>query len=593
MEKIRLIIWDMDETFWNGTLSEGEVQIPNRNIQVIKELTDRGIINSICSKNDFNPVKRELEKAGIWDLFVFPKISWNPKGPQIKALVEQIKLRPETILFIDDNITNLEEAKFHVPSINVAGPEIIPTILESENFIGKDDSKHSRLKQYKILEEKATDELKYANNHDFLLHSNINVVINYDCLKDVDRIWELNQRTNQLNFTKNRVDIEEIERIIKSPEYKCATIKVSDNYGEYGIVGFAAFSNGSLEHFYFSCRTIGLGIEQYVYYKFGSPDITIVGEVASGLEKDYCPDWINILGNNQTKANDTTVKNNGKVLIMGGCDLEQTAFYLEQTGLKFEKQFNYLANRRFECHPEALENLRNSIELSKSEKLDIISECPFYDNQVFENKIFSDSFDVIVFSPLIDMSNGVYRRKKDNVYVVYGNCDFPTLHGNGYMTDKEQQGFREKYEFVGHTDVNRFKENLRFLCNQISPNTKIIFINGSEQFINNPLEPNRHVLHKELNKVIAEIVKEYKNSYLLDINQFITSDLCHTDTIRHYERQIYYSLALTIIDLLKKTGAITSNNISIENLKKNKIDYRVRLKKYLRKLGLLRFFYKK
>lgn len=26
--KIKLVIWDLDETLWNGTLSEGEVVLP-------------------------------------------------------------------------------------------------------------------------------------------------------------------------------------------------------------------------------------------------------------------------------------------------------------------------------------------------------------------------------------------------------------------------------------------------------------------------------------------------------------------------------------------------------------------------------------
>ena len=51
--KVKLIIWDMDETFWNGTISEGDVCTPLEHINMIKELTDRGIMNSISSKNDY------------------------------------------------------------------------------------------------------------------------------------------------------------------------------------------------------------------------------------------------------------------------------------------------------------------------------------------------------------------------------------------------------------------------------------------------------------------------------------------------------------------------------------------------------------
>lgn len=48
--KIKLVIWDLDETLWNGTLSEGEVVLPKDNKNLILRLTDLGIVNSICSK---------------------------------------------------------------------------------------------------------------------------------------------------------------------------------------------------------------------------------------------------------------------------------------------------------------------------------------------------------------------------------------------------------------------------------------------------------------------------------------------------------------------------------------------------------------
>ncbi len=37
---IKLIIWDLDETFWKGTLSEGEILIPKQNIDIIKRLNE-------------------------------------------------------------------------------------------------------------------------------------------------------------------------------------------------------------------------------------------------------------------------------------------------------------------------------------------------------------------------------------------------------------------------------------------------------------------------------------------------------------------------------------------------------------------------
>ncbi len=168
MEKIKLIIWDLDETFWEGTLSEEGVEIINSNVELIKEMTNRGIINSIVSKNNYDEVKQKLLSLGIWEHFIFPVIDWIPKGNAIKDIIEKCQLRDTNVLFIDDNHLNLKEAKFFNPNINVKTPEFINQILSHESFKGKDDRQHTRLKQYKVLEKKAVVRDNFDDNTFFL-----------------------------------------------------------------------------------------------------------------------------------------------------------------------------------------------------------------------------------------------------------------------------------------------------------------------------------------------------------------------------------------------------------------------------------------
>ena len=63
-DKIKVVIWDLDDTLWKGTLAEGDdVQLLENRVAIIKELNKRGIVNAICSKNDLN--WRNL-KSGIY-----------------------------------------------------------------------------------------------------------------------------------------------------------------------------------------------------------------------------------------------------------------------------------------------------------------------------------------------------------------------------------------------------------------------------------------------------------------------------------------------------------------------------------------------
>jgi predicted enzyme involved in methoxymalonyl-ACP biosynthesis len=64
-EPVRLVVWDLDETLWKGTLTEGGIEIIPANFALIRTLAERGIVSSICSKNDHGTVERILSEAGI------------------------------------------------------------------------------------------------------------------------------------------------------------------------------------------------------------------------------------------------------------------------------------------------------------------------------------------------------------------------------------------------------------------------------------------------------------------------------------------------------------------------------------------------
>ena len=111
-KKIKLVIWDLDDTFWQGTLAEGDVDINAKALEAVKTLNKRGIISTIVSKNEYKIVKEKLISLGCWDDFIMPSISYEPKGQRIKNLIDKFQLRASNVMFIDDNHGNLMEAKY-------------------------------------------------------------------------------------------------------------------------------------------------------------------------------------------------------------------------------------------------------------------------------------------------------------------------------------------------------------------------------------------------------------------------------------------------------------------------------------------------
>ena len=195
MEKIKLVIWDLDETFWKGTLSEGGVQLVEANIELLEKLTNHGIINSISSKNDFDKAKAKLEELGVWSYFVFPSINWNPKGESVKQIITDCQLRSSNVVFIDDNATNRNEVAFYNKDIMLmeSAEELIRQINWDDY---KEDKSHKRLKQYKLLEEKKEYRNECSSNLDFLLKSNIRIKFFYDLEPLKERLVEMIGRTN-------------------------------------------------------------------------------------------------------------------------------------------------------------------------------------------------------------------------------------------------------------------------------------------------------------------------------------------------------------------------------------------------------------
>ncbi len=61
---------------------------------------DYGIVNSICSKNNFEICDTKLIELQIREYFVFPSIDWSPKGLRVKDLIKLMSLRAENVLFM-------------------------------------------------------------------------------------------------------------------------------------------------------------------------------------------------------------------------------------------------------------------------------------------------------------------------------------------------------------------------------------------------------------------------------------------------------------------------------------------------------------
>jgi FkbH-like protein len=357
MEPIRLVIWDLDDVFWRGTLSEGGIAYRDEVHDMVIALARRGIMSSICSKNDFAAARDVLRARGIWEYFIFPSIGWEPKGGRIAAIVEAAQLRPETVLFIDDRPANLAEAAHYVPGLQTENHLFIPALLADPRLTGKDDSGLTRLGQYKVLEQRR-NAAKTAgdDNLAFLRASGIRVTIDYDVEANLDRAIELINRTNQLNFTKRRLpeepDAARRALLVWLGRFNvfAGLVRVSDNYGDYGYAGFFGGLGGRgaahLHYFCFSCRLLDMGVEPFIYRHLGRPALHVSGDVAGNPFKPGEIDWITLADAPGQGAGQPAAKLVDRLVLRGGCDLAGMSHYLAPVAGEIHTEFNTFRQAR-------------------------------------------------------------------------------------------------------------------------------------------------------------------------------------------------------------------------------------------------------
>lgn len=566
--KLKLVIWDLDDTFWTGTLSEGHVLPIERNVSLVKSLTDRGVVNSICSKNDFQSVEVQLSEMGLWDYFVFPSVDWTPKGKRITALIKDMGLQAEHTLFVDDNLVNLNEAKHYSSSLNVALPAILEDLEKWVKSVPASDLAHKRINTYRVLQAKQQAKKSYADNLEFLFESKTRVEICHDCLNEIDRLFELVNRTNQLNFTKIRLSKEELIAVIEDASVEAGYVKVSDRFGDYGIVGFYAMRNGGLIHFLFSCRTIGQGIEQYVYSFLNYPELKVNGKVVNMVTKDKAPAWINQDVNCEKEVCE---RSGHKVVIKGGCDFKSMTSYLITD--KLVEEFTYVGKKGNNI--ELISHSTNYLEfpfLNEQQKKNLLDDCIFADEDMFATSMYDDDVEIVFLSTLIDANLGIYRHKKNGLLIAFGEYLYPLTDPNNWdlyvegkvftgdnsFTIEYLQEFSEKYDFIGHLSPEQIVDNARKVLQRVSPQAKVCYLLGSERPFYKNTQKNydgRETVYRQVNALLRDLAKENDRVLLIDFNDFIHDQTDFNDNINHFVRRVYYEAACKANEyILKVTG---------------------------------------
>ncbi|MBF0190719.1 MAG: HAD-IIIC family phosphatase [Magnetococcales bacterium] len=266
--KIKCVVWDLDNTLWDGVLAENDALVLRENVvRVIRTLDERGILQSIASRNTFEPAMERLRSFGLADYFLYPQIHWNSKADSIAQIAQSLNIGLNTFAFVDDQPFERDEVRFVLPEVRCIDALEVDGILErpemNPRFITDDSRKRRAMYQSDLLRNQ--EESAFSGpKESFLATLQMVVTIAPARREDLQRAEELTVRTNQLNATGYTYSYEELEAFGHSERHRLWIVSLDDRYGTYGKIGLVLLETTAetwtIKLLLMSCRVMSRGV---------------------------------------------------------------------------------------------------------------------------------------------------------------------------------------------------------------------------------------------------------------------------------------------------------------------------------------------
>ncbi len=308
----KCIVLDLDNTLWGGIIGEDGISgiqlslaAPGGSFmafqQALLDLQQRGVLLAINSKNNYEDAMEVIRTHPNMILkephFAAVRINWNEKTDNIRELAQELNIGLDSMVFLDDTVTNREAMRAFVPEVET--PELPEDPAEYTKFllsldyfetkvITDEDKMRGNLYVTERLRKEA--EKSFTDSAAFLRSLGLELTVYRDRTTSIERLSQLTEKTNQFNTNKHPLSVEELEAFIKDPQSSVFYGNVTDRFGDHGITAFALVHMDTLEwrieSFILSCRIIGRGIEEAFLYAIGTAALR---SGAQTLRIDFAP----------------------------------------------------------------------------------------------------------------------------------------------------------------------------------------------------------------------------------------------------------------------------------------------------------------
>jgi len=285
----KAFVLDLDNTLWGGVVGDDGAdnieigqetpvgQVYSEFQEYIKAHKDLGVLLTVVSKNDEKNALDGLRRPdGILkpEDFLIIKANWQDKDRNIMEIARELNIGLESLVFVDDNPAERHIVKSQIPEAEV--PEMEDStqyiqILDRSGFfevisLSGDDLKRNEM--YHANAERNKQKARYADYSEYLQSLNMEAEIRPFTSLYMSRIAQLTNKSNQFNLTTKRCTQSEIENYTKDPAYITLYGRLTDKFGDNGVVsvvfGHKDAENPFLFHidlWLMSCRVLKRDME--------------------------------------------------------------------------------------------------------------------------------------------------------------------------------------------------------------------------------------------------------------------------------------------------------------------------------------------
>jgi len=284
----KCLVLDCDNTLWGGVVGEDGLDgiqlsadtVPGRYFyefqKAVLDLAERGVILALCSKNNEADVMEVLDNHPDCvirrDHLAGWRVNWAPKSASLAELAHELNIGLDSLVFVDDNSAECELVRQMLPQVAVIQVpdrrEQLPSLLFRNDLFGTlavTDTDRTRAESYRVQRERRDLQRTVKSPEDYLALLGTRVILRQAGERDVTRVVQLFQRTNQFNLTTRRHDESMVREVLASPSALLLVCEVFDRFGSMGLAGvLLALRKGSvaeIDSLLLSCRVLGREVE--------------------------------------------------------------------------------------------------------------------------------------------------------------------------------------------------------------------------------------------------------------------------------------------------------------------------------------------